>query len=621
MKIRDNILASAVASTVSAIIIVDFDGRITYVNDSFLKMLGYASSTEIVGHSYLELCQFPMETEKMIQTLQKEGHWVGELASKKKDGSPFIVELSASLVKDESGKFTWVMACFTDVTDRRKIEQSLNESIRFTASLLNNYQHPIIVINPDTSIRYVNPAVETLTGFSVEELIGLKPPYPWLTSESLPRTEHDFQIAMKRGKVWFEEQYHKKNGDLFWVEITSVPVKHDVEPAYLMTSWVDITERKQMEAELKREKDLADTYLNIVGVMVAAIDLTGKITMINRRGYTLLGYEQDELPGKNWFSLLIPAKSRREIRKTMSKLTTGVVDSINHYECSLVAKNGQEKRITSNYILLKDSSGKDTGILISGEDITEMRKAQEQLQHSRLMVTLGEMTAGIAHEVNNPLGSILLYSELLMAGEDVPPQIKKDLKVIHDEAKRAAKIMTDLLTYGRQTKPYMRRVNLHSLLDKVLRMRKYQQKMRNITVSTNYSSGPLYVTGNAAQLVNVFMNIILNAEEALRGYNNGKIIVATQLDSKWAKVIIADNGQGIPDENISQVFYPFFSTKPTGEGTGLGLSTSYGVITSHNGLIRAENNEMGGATFVVELPVVQNSPRNQRRQNDSNIRA
>jgi len=218
---------------------------------------------------------------------------------------------------------------------------------------------------------------------------------------------------------------------------------------------------------------------------------------------------------------------------------------------------------------------------------------------------LGRVTSGIAHEVNNPLGSILLYSELLMAS-DVPAPVKKDLKVIHNEAKRAAKIMTDLLVYGRRIKSPTRRLNLHRILKKLLDMRRYEQRVQNIITSIKLQGGPLYVNGNLHQLRQAFLNLILNAEEVLNKCNGGNIVITTQTVAGWAHVSIADSGTGIPEGNLNHVFYPFFSTKRVGEGTGLGLSISYGIITNHQGRIRAENNKMGGATFTTEIPLAPN---------------
>ena len=250
---------------------------------------------------------------------------------------------------------------------------------------------------------------------------------------------------------------------------------------------------------------------------------------------------------------------------------------------------------------LRDSENSAIGILGVTRDITERMRMEDQLRQSVLLASLGKMTAGITHEVNNPLGSILLYSELLMKSE-IPVEFKKDLKVIHDEAKRAARIMSDLLTYSLGGSNNVHRIDLHQVLTKVLDMRLYTQTVRNIDVTISLIDGPLYIFGDKSQLSQLFMNIILNAEEALDETNGGNIHIETSSDDKWARVSISDDGTGIPEENLNQVFYPFFTTKGVGEGTGLGLSTCYGIVTSHGGLIHAENNHMGGATVVIELP-------------------
>lgn len=186
-------------------------------------------------------------------------------------------------------------------------------------------------------------------------------------------------------------------------------------------------------------------------------------------------------------------------------------------------------------------------------------------------------------------------------------QTKRDSEIIHDEAKRATKVMTALLAYSRRVKLQLRHLNLHSVIKKVLAMRQYEERVRNIAVSTNLLDGSLYVSGNSSQLMQVFMNLLLNAEATLKVHNGGNIVITTEIDGGWAKVSIADDGAGIPEENLNYVFYPFFTTKKVGEGTGLGLSVCYGIITAHNGLIRAENNELGGATFTVELPLAGSS--------------
>ncbi len=229
---------------------------------------------------------------------------------------------------------------------------------------------------------------------------------------------------------------------------------------------------------------------------------------------------------------------------------------------------------------------------------------EEQVRHSQVLASLGEMTAGISHEVNNPLASIILLSEVLLADE-MPKQTRRDIKVMQGEAKRAANIMRDLLTYSRRVQPRMRRVDLHGLIKKVMDIRQYQEKVRNITITNNLLKGPLYVNGDSSQLTQVLVNLVMNAEEALKESKEGSIVVTSQVDGERVKLSIADNGTGIPEENLNQIFNPFFTTKEVGKGTGLGLSTCYGIVTAHGGLIHTENNNMGGATFTVELPLAE----------------
>jgi signal transduction histidine kinase len=235
-------------------------------------------------------------------------------------------------------------------------------------------------------------------------------------------------------------------------------------------------------------------------------------------------------------------------------------------------------------------------------EITDLRKLQEQSHHSQLLATVREMMAGIANEVNNPLGSILLYSQLLMAG-DISPLAKKDLKVIHDEARRAASVMSYLLTYCRQEKLELYRVDINRIIEEFLRKYHHPETSHKITITSDLKDGPLTVKGDSSRLNQLFENLVLNAEEALEKADMGHVTITTRREGDWVKISVTDDGPGIPPGNLQQIFYPFFTTKQPREGSGLGLSTCYGIVTNHKGLIFAENNETGGVTFTVELPL------------------
>jgi len=241
----------------------------------------------------------------------------------------------------------------------------------------------------------------------------------------------------------------------------------------------------------------------------------------------------------------------------------------------------------------------------------------ERLQQSQLLASLGTMTAGIAHEVNNPLGSILLFSELLMK-EEISPGIKKDLKIIHDEARRAAKIMSELLNFKQEASIQNRRLNMQKLINNLIERRKYEQNVNNISIYANLPDQPLYIKGNSVEINQVLMNILINAEEALSIRKYGTIIINARAEKSWLRLTIADDGPGIPNSNLGLIFHPFFTTKGVGEGAGLGLSTCYNIITRHDGLIRAENNDMGGATIIIELPLVENEKKEETGKRKTN---
>ena len=232
----------------------------------------------------------------------------------------------------------------------------------------------------------------------------------------------------------------------------------------------------------------------------------------------------------------------------------------------------------------------------------DLRKVQEQLRRSQMLATLGEMLTGIANEVNNPLGSILLYSELLMAGE-VSSQMKEDLKVIHEEAGRAARTMTDLLNYYRQEKPEVCQLEINSILNDLFLTRFNTDRVHGIKTNLNLRDSPLTIEGNLSQLNQLFTNLIVNAEEAVTKSGGGNITITTRREGEWAQVMFIDDGPGIPPKHLERIFYPFFTTKQAADGTGLGLSTCCNIATTHKGLIHAENNKTGGAAITVEFPL------------------
>ena len=337
------------------------------------------------------------------------------------------------------------------------------------------------------------------------------------------------------------------------------------------------------------------------------VDAKGRITLVSEEGCEILGYREEELLGKDWFDAVVSRRMRVEAKDAFRKLITGGIEAGEYHEYPLLSRDGEERLVAFRSAVVRHPNGRVAGALLSGEDITALLKAQERQRHTDLQTSLGEMSAGIAHEVNNPLGSVLLYSELLLADKPAP-RTRKDLKVIRDEAKRAAEVVNGLVACNQGIRSQRRLLDLPKFLVRVLDKRRYQKNGRQITLSMNLLANTLYIMGNSAQLRQVFRDIMRNAEEAIERAGKsggGHIVITMQREKGWAKVSIADDGTGIPEADLKRIFYPFVTVKRGSKSAGLGLSRCCGIITGHNGLIGAENNEMGGATFTVELPLAE----------------
>lgn len=243
------------------------------------------------------------------------------------------------------------------------------------------------------------------------------------------------------------------------------------------------------------------------------------------------------------------------------------------------------------------------------KDVTELRRLRDQLHHADKLASIGLLVSGVAHEINNPLTGTIAHTDLLMmtAGDE----LRQDLKKILESAMRCKKIIDNLLTFSRQNAPSKSLVSVNEIMDRTIDLRNYWLKRNNIAVTREYDPGAT-VYADAQQLQQVALNILLNAEQAISdsGQSTGHISFRTQLKRETGTILIrvSDNGPGIQEPFRSRVFDPFFSTKPVGVGTGLGLSVARGIVAEHGGTIHAEDNEGGGAVFCIDLPRGSASP-------------
>jgi signal transduction histidine kinase/ActR/RegA family two-component response regulator len=264
-----------------------------------------------------------------------------------------------------------------------------------------------------------------------------------------------------------------------------------------------------------------------------------------------------------------------------------------------------ERRILERFARpVVDGSGRRLGWLEVYRDVTTQRLIEKKLLHLERMAAIGQMVSGVAHELNNPLTSVLGFAQLLLTRRS-GSQRDSDIQSIVQAAQRASRIAKNLLLISREAEPERLPVDLNEIVERTLALRSYELRLENIEVTTNFSRHLPPLLADAGQLQQVLLNLIINAEQAIQQkQDKGHILLRTSLISADLMAFqVTDDGPGIAPEPLSHIFDPFFTTKPPGVGTGLGLSIVYGIVHEHGGEVFVDSREGAGATFTVELPV------------------
>jgi PAS domain S-box-containing protein len=338
--------------------------------------------------------------------------------------------------------------------------------------------------------------------------------------------------------------------------------------------------------------------------------MKGNIFIFNKGAEALTGYVAEEVIGKIHITQIYPEGVAKDIMKKLRSPEHGGLGKFAPSQLNVVNKDGEEIPIQLSATLIYDGEGKEAASVGIFTDLRPRIKIERKLQDTHLqlvssekMASLGKLAAGIAHEINNPLGGILIYASLM--AEDLPEDDAKrgDLARIVQEASRCKDIVKSLLEFARQTEPKMEPTDINRAITDGLFFLENQALFHNIKIIKKLDPFLPFIRGNASQLKQVLINIIVNAAEAMHG--NGTLTI-TSFPSPDRKSIILefmDTGEGIPEENLTRIFDPFFTTKEVGKGTGLGLATSYGIVEDHGGRISVKSKVGEGTTFTIDLPI------------------
>jgi two-component system, NtrC family, sensor kinase len=396
-----------------------------------------------------------------------------------------------------------------------------------------------------------------------------------------------------------EIRLRRKDGGIAVCVDTSTGVMEEGRIVRYQGTLVDVTEKRAMERRLRRQEEFRLHLLESFPDLILVLDLKGQYTFVSARIGDLLGYGPEQLLGKNVDDT---ENTSPELAALYKSVATGET-SRTSCEYGSRHKDGGWRTMLGMASPLLDAEGKPAGVIISVRDVTTEKKLEQQIIQSERLAAMGQMIGGFAHELNNPLTSILGMAELLQESE-TSEGARKQLAVLHKEARRAAEIVQNLQYFARPPAPGRSQVNLNELVQRTVQMQAYPLRKSNITVDFLPEPTIPAIVADPNQLMQVFLNLLLNAEQAIReSREKGTIRVrmGRKPDSVW--IVFQDDGPGIAAENLAHIFDPFFTTKRPGRGTGLGLSICKTVLREHGGNIEVASAPDGGAVFTLTLPV------------------
>lgn len=624
------------------ILVHDQQGRILRVNMRLSHVLGREKSA-LTGRSVAELLprkEGSYETCPYCEGVAGEGDepdpWL-----------PGYFLASNSAFTDHTGLRLGTVHVLKDITDRKRAEEKYR-------TLVSNVQEGVFISTPQGRFLDFNDAFLRIAGYeNREELLGSEIPTLYANPADRERLK---KLLQEHGSVAdFEFELRRKDGELRSVTESSIAVRDAAGNVSAYQGFLlDITERKRAEREIRR-RNRELMVLNSIGqTLTESMDLSDSLHRTLRQMVELFGLDVSSLylldQGGTVLRLAAEVGHRSEYARHFQpvQVQPELLRHIKAVHATFLAAQGlplpavfreahRKEGLVSAYVVVlwskdrvigglvvgsrtpREFSPADINLLIAvGSQISSaiertllyeetrqaydnLRRTQEQLLHSEKMAAVGQLIAGVAHELNNPLTAILGYSQLLTSCGQVGPQGMEYADKLYKQAQRTHRIVQNLLSSARQHKPERVPVALNQILEDTLALRDYDLRMSNIRVHLDVASDLPVTLADPHQLQQVFLNLVNNAVDAiLDGSKDGDLWVRTGASEEWLFVEFTDSGPGVQDP--SRVFDPFYTTKAVGKGTGLGLSICYGIVTEHGGTIRVRNVPPRGASLTIELP-------------------
>jgi len=597
-----------------AVALMDSEGRILKCNKAMANLLEKPFS-EIIGRPCWELMHGtpdPIEDCPLVriqETRRREtlllpmgNRWFNVVADPLFDGD---------------GNFIGAVHIISDITERKRAEDSLRESVEALRAFLNANPEVSFLMDAKGTVLVANESLFKRFSKSSEEIIG-SCLYGLFPEDVTKQRKSHFDEVFRTGKpVHFEDVRMDRNYETFVHPVFD----KEGNVAEVAILGFDITERKQTEEALRSSEEKYRTILENIEDGYYEVDIAGNFTFYNDSLCRILGYSRDEMIGMNDRQYTDQENAKKLFQAFNKVYRTG--EPAREFDWEIIRKDGARRRIEASVSLIKDSSGNRIGFRGLVRDVTERKQIEqekanleEQLRQSQKIEAIGRLAGGIAHDFNNLLTVIKGYSQLSLIEIKEGHPLKENIEEIKKAAEKAADLTRQLLAFSRRQILDMKVLDLNTLLkdlDKMLR-RVIGEDIELITLLTE-DLGRVKV--DPGQIEQVVMNLVVNARDAMP--SGGKLFIETaniELDEAYARahvavtpgrfvmISVSDTGVGMTPEVRDRVFEPFFTTKEKGKGTGLGLSTVYGIVKQSGGNIWVYSEPGQGTTLKIYLPLV-----------------
>jgi PAS domain S-box-containing protein len=611
------------SATRISIIATNKDGVITVFNTGAENLLGYRAP-EIIGKQTPELFHLKSELEivrdrlsfkysRRVTGLDVFFEYVAqkrlapsEWTYVRKDGTQFPVRMTINVLRDPDGDISGLLFIAMDIAEIKRSEKALKESERKYRLLVRGYL--------DGAIDFFDNKIEQITGYSKEEFLTRQKNWFGIVHEDdLAHTQEKFKQALRTDSSYIREYRVKsKTGDTIWIQDGGqIIYGENGEVEFITGAFLDITERKLAEKALHESEEKYRSLFNSGPVPIFVLEReTLEILDANPMAEDTYGYSNGELTGM-FFSALGPVDDIYQSISAFDEMDwprACVVSSrVRHYQ---KGSTPFYVRVTACPTRYKERDA----IILATTDITEMLEKEAQLLQASKMTTLGEMSAGIAHELNQPLNAINMGSEYLKMMVENRKKIPEENLVevsdrITEQVNRASEIIDRLREFGRKSDFAKEKVNINKSVRVAYGIINQQIRLQNIDVILDLEKNLPPIMARNTRIEQVIFNLITNAMDAVTQTQKAQLEGATPtitirsfLENDRVALTVSDNGIGIPKAVLDKVFEPFFTTKEVGSGMGLGLSISYGIVKDYNGEIDVQSKEGAGTTVKMAFP-------------------